>query len=173
MPGRALSPPYVLARGNRRARLSARISRRHPHLRRLEALPGEDLSGIHEALRIEYAADAIHHLEVVIREDIADVLALFQADAVFAGYRSASIGAKPQDLVADPEHGFVLTRFERIEEDERVKVAVAGVEHVADLEAGALADCIDLRERLGRSEEHTSELQSPYDLVCRLLLEKK
>src|SRR5207248_8915590 len=26
---------------------------------------------------------------------------------------------------------------------------------------------------LGRSEEHTSELQSPYDLVCRLLLEKK
>src|SRR5207248_10475188 len=26
---------------------------------------------------------------------------------------------------------------------------------------------------LERSEEHTSELQSPYDLVCRLLLEKK
>src|SRR5207248_11109744 len=26
---------------------------------------------------------------------------------------------------------------------------------------------------LNRSEEHTSELQSPYDLVCRLLLEKK
>src|SRR5438094_4496713 len=25
----------------------------------------------------------------------------------------------------------------------------------------------------GRSEEHTSELQSPYDLVCRLLLEKR
>src|SRR5438094_6768588 len=24
-----------------------------------------------------------------------------------------------------------------------------------------------------RSEEHTSELQSPYDIVCRLLLEKK
>src|SRR5207248_11653697 len=27
--------------------------------------------------------------------------------------------------------------------------------------------------RRERSEEHTSELQSPYDLVCRLLLEKK
>src|SRR5207248_9661568 len=27
--------------------------------------------------------------------------------------------------------------------------------------------------RVLRSEEHTSELQSPYDLVCRLLLEKK
>src|SRR5437867_6105066 len=29
------------------------------------------------------------------------------------------------------------------------------------------------RGRVQRSEEHTSELQSPYDLVCRLLLEKK
>src|SRR5690348_17561249 len=27
--------------------------------------------------------------------------------------------------------------------------------------------------RMGRSEEHTSELQSPVHLVCRLLLEKK
>src|SRR5437867_9448098 len=30
-----------------------------------------------------------------------------------------------------------------------------------------------LRSQSDRSEEHTSELQSPYDLVCRLLLEKK
>src|SRR5438094_5011008 len=29
------------------------------------------------------------------------------------------------------------------------------------------------RRQRRRSEEHTSELQSPYDLVCRLLLEKK
>src|SRR5207248_4903789 len=40
------------------------------------------------------------------------------------------------------------------------------------------ADCAPHLHRLGqddparvRSEEHTSELQSPYDLVCRLLLE--
>src|SRR5256885_9017627 len=30
-----------------------------------------------------------------------------------------------------------------------------------------------LDERQARSEEHTSELQSPCNLVCRLLLEKK
>src|SRR2546426_9230990 len=29
------------------------------------------------------------------------------------------------------------------------------------------------REHVHRSEEHTSELQSPCNLVCRLLLEKK
>src|SRR5438094_7971817 len=45
---------------------------------------------------------------------------------------------------------------------------------------GLLADLVMLWLKPGpqrvepqRSEEHTSELQSPYDLVCRLLLEKK
>src|SRR5256885_10162962 len=32
---------------------------------------------------------------------------------------------------------------------------------------------IDIKPHRTRSEEHTSELQSPCNLVCRLLLEKK
>src|SRR5437867_5036473 len=36
-----------------------------------------------------------------------------------------------------------------------------------------LAERLLARAEHARSEEHTSELQSPYDLVCRLLLEKK
>src|SRR5688500_19137741 len=32
---------------------------------------------------------------------------------------------------------------------------------------------VELRYSFSRSEEHTSELQSPCNLVCRLLLEKK
>src|SRR3712207_7414025 len=42
--------------------------------------------------------------------------------------------------------------------------------------AGALGQAVDLAQQpldLGRSEEHTSELQSRQYLVCRLLLEKK
>src|SRR5207248_4451936 len=39
--------------------------------------------------------------------------------------------------------------------------------------ASRLTICSFLARMLRRSEEHTSELQSPYDLVCRLLLEKK
>src|SRR5256885_10284578 len=40
--------------------------------------------------------------------------------------------------------------------------------------APSLVDLLDDVERLRlRSEEHTSELQSPCNLVCRLLLEKK
>src|SRR2546426_12751507 len=39
-------------------------------------------------------------------------------------------------------------------------------------EAGREAEAA-ARHRWSRSEEHTSELQSPCNLVCRLLLEKK
>src|SRR6266516_1174030 len=40
--------------------------------------------------------------------------------------------------------------------------------------AGSLEQIASARgQGTARSEEHTSELQSPYDLVCRLLLEKK
>src|SRR5438094_5153664 len=43
--------------------------------------------------------------------------------------------------------------------------------------AGSLLETQSVRPQtsvlpVGRSEEHTSELQSPYDIVCRLLLEK-
>src|SRR5690349_23880828 len=39
--------------------------------------------------------------------------------------------------------------------------------------AGAIDDVLARPEAARRSEEHTSELQSRRDLVCRLLLEKK
>src|SRR5688500_19780831 len=40
--------------------------------------------------------------------------------------------------------------------------------------AASAADSMDSSRHTGvRSEEHTSELQSPCNLVCRLLLEKK
>src|SRR5690348_17688389 len=38
---------------------------------------------------------------------------------------------------------------------------------------GVLAGLLAVARLLLRSEEHTSELQSPVHLVCRLLLEKK
>src|SRR5256885_8203414 len=60
-----------------------------------------------------------------------------------------------------------------------VEGARAHVHHAA-LAVGVFLDAEDLRlarDRVagiyGRSEEHTSELQSPCNLVCRLLLEKK
>src|SRR5258708_28860377 len=48
----------------------------------------------------------------------------------------------------------------------RIGDMIVAAEHVGDLHVDVIHDH-------GRSEEHTSELQSPDHLVCRLLLEKK
>src|SRR2546426_7403353 len=63
---------------------------------------------------------------------------------------------------------------------ERIDAALDD-EALVDLITAALAQRYPLSQRRGRlgtpaevrSEEHTSELQSPCNLVCRLLLEKK
>src|SRR2546426_1990315 len=44
---------------------------------------------------------------------------------------------------------------------------------IANVGLGIVALRADGRNARERSEEHTSELQSPCNLVCRLLLEKK
>src|SRR2546426_2021563 len=63
----------------------------------------------------------------------------------------------------------VLVRGEQAERKIPVEIVRAGVGHV-QAETGHF-----FRRFFGqtRSEEHTSELQSPCNLVCRLLLEKK
>src|SRR2546426_8641007 len=70
------------------------------------------------------------------------------------------------------------------------KAAINGVRRAADIDSAAMARCTTrktvhqypnestnpspaTRPNTSRSEEHTSELQSPCNLVCRLLLEKK
>src|SRR5260221_10926434 len=47
------------------------------------------------------------------------------------------------------------------------------LELLGRFDADRIALGLEARTHLGRSEEHTSELQSHSDLVCRLLLEKK
>src|SRR5207249_11320489 len=54
----------------------------------------------------------------------------------------------------------------------RSRVAVIKVA-VREREAHRLVHGVDVARAVVRSEEHTSELQSRFDLVCRLLLEKK
>src|SRR2546427_8861351 len=56
----------------------------------------------------------------------------------------------------------------------RVRAGQSGAGDHAERGSGrGRANCGDRPLRLSRSEEHTSELQSQSNLVCRLLLEKK
>src|SRR2546426_4333468 len=65
------------------------------------------------------------------------------------------------------EHAFVALELEHHPSVVGLHVGAADVDH--DVEV--LHEPVD--DRFLRSEEHTSELQSPCNLVCRLLLEKK
>src|SRR5699024_12261356 len=51
------------------------------------------------------------------------------------------------------------------------KLLMNGVEKTEDLTEDIIRSALEYGN--ARSEEHTSELQSRFDLVCRLLLEKK
>src|SRR5258708_664032 len=72
--------------------------------------------------------------------------------------------------------GLDATAITKIEHGDR---SVSAMELVALAKAyqisvnTLLGDFMDYEEKPRRSEEHTSELQSPDHLVCRLLLEKK
>src|SRR2546430_13668975 len=60
----------------------------------------------------------------------------------------------------------------------RQQQRAVGTDHLVQLSPGLwehqrLRGAVEVLERETRSEEHTSELQSQSNLVCRLLLEKK
>src|SRR5256885_5175787 len=63
---------------------------------------------------------------------------------------------------AAPQHGQVMVRFKH------QQVQALQVRQRLGRDVAEIGD-----DRYLRSEEHTSELQSPCNLVCRLLLEKK
>src|SRR2546421_5892017 len=65
--------------------------------------------------------------------------------------------------MAEDDPSMILVRLAK--EEEGVGVSMGA--HLAGMRSALLM------QNHGRSEEHTSELQSRSDLVCRLLLEKK
>src|SRR3712207_8500644 len=66
-----------------------------------------------------------------------------------------------------PRRRLPVRRPRRVEAEGRVGVII-----VLHVDHHRRADLLHVREAGGRSEEHTSELQSRQYLVCRLLLEK-
>src|SRR5256885_7201475 len=62
---------------------------------------------------------------------------------------------------------------QRVRRRQRPDVHGLGADLADEVVVGGLARREVVALSAGRSEEHTSELQSPCNLVCRLLLEKK
>src|SRR5699024_6943918 len=87
----------------------------------------------------------------------------------------ANYGYIPQTLCddGDPLDVLVITPFPLIH-GSVVRCRPLGVLNMTDESGGdAKLVAVPISKLCPRSEEHTSELQSRFDLVCRLLLEKK
>src|SRR5258708_18919102 len=80
----------------------------------------------------------------------------------FLRFRSVRNDAFLVALAADAEHAFLLLHVGKIKAGEFADAQACGVQKFQKRSVAPK-----------RSEEHTSELQSPDHLVCRLLLEKK
>src|SRR5438477_3031302 len=76
----------------------------------------------------------------------------------------------PYTTLFRSQHPELLHRARCEERDHLVEV---DVDHGAHVRAQSQDLAVELVADAGRSEEHTSELQSHVNLVCRLLLEKK
>src|SRR5438874_436171 len=114
-------------------RLPPRGARLDAHLR-----VGEDLVRIGASLGIEHGAQPRHRAEVVGPEEERHLRHLLDPDAVLAGEAPAERDARLQDLPSRREHAPDLVLVALVEEEDRVDVAVAGVEDVGDAEPVAL-----------------------------------
>src|SRR2546426_5231460 len=80
-------------------------------------------------------------------------------------FRSASVPVEPPQVDRRPG----LQPIDRLRDDRQGVGDRQRRQDVAPLPSPSAGQA----DRHARSEEHTSELQSPCNLVCRLLLEKK
>src|SRR5699024_11967154 len=89
-------------------------------------------------------------------------ITLVGAGVIGAGWAARCLAAGHDVIVSDPS----AEAFEKLQ---------ASVQQAWPVlrKRGLAAEASTARVRYERSEEHTSELQSRFDLVCRLLLEKK
>src|SRR5439155_16945874 len=116
---------------------------------------GHALAGVEQRVRIEGRLDREEALELAGTELDAHPGQLFDTDAVLAGDRASNFDAKLEDRRAECLGARDLAFRVRVVEDERMQVAVAGVEHVgaaqSELHRQLFDSCQYRRQRLARN----------------------
>src|SRR5699024_11491509 len=101
---------------------------------------------------------------------IADNHEIVLCDRNIAGLRDI-LGRKAPKYLPDAEVLLAEMSYELIPAVDHAEKLIRDAKDQPILNAAIVSDVEVILT--GRSEEHTSELQSRFDLVCRLLLEKK
>src|SRR5258708_25732014 len=92
----------------------------------------EDLAGIEQPVGVEGAFEAQLLVEIDLVEHDRHEIALLDADAVLAGEDAADLDAEAQDIGAERLGALELARLVGIVKDQRMEVAVAGMNDVGD-----------------------------------------
>src|SRR3954464_15765276 len=111
----------------RAGHLAAQSRRRH------------DLAGVGQPGRVERAAQALERVQVLLAEHLRHVLLLVDPDAVLAGDRPAGVQAGVEDEPGELLGALGFALHAAVVADERVQVAVAGVEDVATMRSYSAA----------------------------------
>src|SRR3954465_12328490 len=110
---------------------------------------GHHLARVGEPVGIEGAAQLLERREIGLVEHLRHVALLVDADAVLAGDRAPRLDAREHDLPGQLLGALRLARCVAVVADERMEVAVAGVEDVADLHPVLAGQLVDAVEHLG------------------------
>ena len=108
----------------------------------------EDFAWIQRALRIECTVDAAHEIEIGVGEEKRHQFTFFHTDAVLAGEAAADLDAVANDFGGCLHGALELFVVAQIVENDGMKIAVAGMEDVADVESELSTDFLDAAERL-------------------------
>src|SRR5262249_18571871 len=128
---RSRGPSETLAK----ARLLQRVLPVGPRNLAAQARGGKELARVGQAGGGEGAAEPLHALEIVASEHQRHGARLVGTDAVLPGQRAPGVDARGEDLLSQLACPLGFPGSALVVEDERVQVAVAGVEDVADAEA--------------------------------------
>src|SRR5690606_26963951 len=109
--------------------------------------------------------------------DLARTITLLPGDIIRGGTPAGSRPVGPGDVVTVEVEGLGALTNRIVERDTEVRYDFGAQpsqsEEVVSTALGGDWEWRGIRKPMRRSEEHTSELQSRENLVCRLLLEKK
>ena len=109
---------------------------------------GYGLAGVEQPARIECGLHFVEACEFGRGELAAHLPDLFDADAVFAGDGAADLDAEFEDAAAEVLGLFQFARHVGVEQDERMQIAVAGMEHVGDAQAAFGTHLGDARQHM-------------------------
>ena len=93
---------------------------------------GNTLPGLSRPLASKAHLTRCCAVEIDLGEHHRHQIALLDADAVLAGQHAADLDAELQDLGAEMLGALQFARLVGVVEDQRMQIAVAGMEHVGD-----------------------------------------